>query len=39
MRQKTDMADFKVFYHYFLGGTEGYHKNERELQLNAEPER
>jgi hypothetical protein len=39
MRQKTDMADFKVFYHYFLRGTEGYHKNETELQLKAESER
>jgi len=25
------MVDFKVFYHYFFGGTEGYHKNETEL--------
>jgi len=37
MRKKI-MADFKVLYHYFPGGTEGYHKNEKELQLNAETE-
>jgi hypothetical protein len=38
MRKKTDMADFKVFYLYFLGGTERYHNNETELQPNAKPE-
>lgn len=38
MWKETGVTDIKVFYRHFLGGTEGYHENDIELQWSAESE-